>query len=636
MRAHSVTTNARSALALVVSGLLVLSLLPVGCTGAGGTAGGRVQVDYKESPAKAAARIGKVLSAAKTADEARAAVYESLARTGVAVKSVDGKLLSVTGDRRLTLWLYQEQANNLALDLVEHQGWTLATFTQAISEHPEGPGAALVEKAPEAFGILLREWAAEAARNPDDPSSFAPLLLAEISKARGGHSDFTTGTITPDQIELTYFELEVLTAGAFASEDVGSTSWRDTPAGSALASLLDAVASPFAVQEALAEDPCSFIKDTWGKDADNFGRKGLDKIWGTATGKVGDWLSGKGMGDLVGGMKSLAGPMKWANLLSNFISLYGGYSIDVKWDPSPTHYLGFDGGHGNEKLKVTATVSVRPQADKATLDCLKFAGIDKPNEDSVKNARVQWVPISGTPKHAEWDPLAKNAVAEGTFVQAVDDSGKAELTLTMSKEKDTKDKDRGKLKKDQIVIQADVTTYKPEPSKLMASTLFGGVKGGVTEAMKGWINKWFPKRALARIPVEWHEQNRWRGVLDNLNGTKTVFTSQEGLVSTWDVKFEGSLNGEMPLTGASKVDLRRDDAQFTIVGTETWTDDGSTFTLNASYTFEHVALGGTADAPTLDFSGIKVTVGVTDGGGNATGGGGGRTVSIPLVPYSGE
>jgi hypothetical protein len=418
---------------------------------------------------------------------------------------------------------------------------------------------------------------------------------------------------------------------------VGSTSWRDTPAGSAVASLLDAAAAPFAVEEARAEDPCSFIKDTWGKDADNFGRKGLDKIWGTATGKVGDWLTGKGMGDLVGGMKSLAGPMKWANLLSNFISLYGGYSIDVKWDPSPTHWLAYDGGHGNVKLKLTATVSVRPQADDATLKCLKFAGIDKPTSDSVKNARVEWIELSGLPKHATMDQLGGDRVA-GAFVQAVDDSGNAVLNLTMSKEKDAKDKDRGKLKKDFMVIQADVTTYKPDPTKLMAAALFGGVKGGVTEAMKGWINKWFPKRVVARIPVEWHEQNRWRGIMDNMNGTRTVFTSQEGLEGMWDVKIEGSLGGDMPISGASKVDLRRDDAQFTLVMTGSKVDDGSTFAVNASYTFERVALGGTADAPTLDIDGIKVNTTVTNdgGGGNASGGGGSKVLSIPLEPYTGE
>jgi len=636
MRSGSGRAKVRFVSVLLVSALLTLSLLPTGCAGIGGGSGGRVQVDYKESPAKAAERLGRVLAAAKTGDEARDAVYESLARTGVAVKSVSGDPLSITGDRRLTLWLYQEQANNLALDLVEHQGWTLTTFTQAICEHPEGPGAALAEKAPEAFGVLLREWAAEAARNPDDPSSFAPLLLAEMSKARGGRSDFMTGLTTPDEVELTYFELMVLTAGAFASEDIGSTSQHDMPAGPALASLIEAAASPFAVEEARAEDPCSFIKDSWGKDADNFGRKGLDKIWGTATGRVGDWLTGKGMGDLVGGMKSLAGPMKWANLLFSYISLYGGFSITVDWEPDPTHYLGYDGGHGNEKLKVTATVSVRPQADDATLKCLKFAGIDKPTSDSVKNARVEWIELYGLPKHATMDKLGGDRVA-GAFVQAVDDSGKATLSLTMSKEKDTKDKDRGKLKKDQIVIQADVTTYKPDPSKIMASTLFGGTKGGITEVMKGWINKWFPKRVVARIPVEWHEQNRWRGILDAKNGTRLVFTSQQGLESIWDVKFEGAINGEAPITGKSAVDLKRSDAKFTIVGTGPVPDvEGAVF--NATYTFEHVSVGGTADAPTLDFSGVQMNVVVTapDGGGHANGGGGGKTVSIPLEPYSGD
>ena len=610
---------------------------PVSSGGAGAQAAPVTTIDYQESPAVAAVRLGKTLAGAHTGDEARAAVYEALARSGVAVKSAAGDVLASTGDRKLTLWLFQEQADNLALDLVENQGWTLTLLTQAIAEHPEGPGAALAE-APEAVGMVLREWAAEAARNPDDPSSFAPLLLAQMAMERGGASDFTAGTIVSDDIELTYFELEILTAGAFASEDAGATSWRETPVGSFFGAVTGAVSSLFVPDVALADDPCSFIKDSWGKDADNFGRKGLDKIWSVATGKVGDWMTTKGMGDLVGGMKGLAGPMKWVNLLSNMLSLYGGYSIELKWDPSPTHYLGYDGGHGNEKLKLTATVSVRPQADDATLKCLKFAGIDRPTSDSVKNARVQWIPLSGTPKHATLDPLGKDAVAAGTFVQAVDASGKATLTLTMSVEKDAKDKDRGRLKKDFIVIQADVTTYKPEPSKLMAAALFGGTKGGVTEAMKGWINKWFPKRAIARIPVEWHEQNRWRGVLDGKNGTRLVFTSQQGLESIWDVALEGALVGmgaPIPFTGKSQVDLKRADAQFTIVGTGTYDMGGDTAAITASYRINRVSLGGTSDAPTLILSGIqvKVVVAGSGGGGNASGGGAG-SASIPLEPYS--
>jgi hypothetical protein len=626
MRTRPLHANARRATSVLLAAMLAFALFPVGCT-SGGTAGRRVQVDYKESPAKAAARLGKVLSAAKTADEARAAVYESLARTGLAVKTPAGDLLAMPGDRAHTTWVFQEQADNLTLDFLESQGWTAATFTHAISEHPEGPGATLVEKAPEAFGVLLREWAAAGAAAPDDPSSFAPLLLAELAKARGLGSDFTTGTIRPDQIVLTYFEVMVLTSGAFAPDGpaAGTSALPGTDALSTLpAAEAWAALSPFAPAVAYAEDPCSFIKEAWGKDADNFGRKGLDKIWGTATGKVGDWLTGRGMGDLVGGMKSLAGPMKWANLLSNFISLYGGYSIELKWDPSPTHYLGNDGQHGNEKLKVTATVSVRPQADDATLKCLKFAGIDKPTSDSVKNARVQWIPLYGITEHAIFEALGEDRV-EGVDVQAVDDSGKAVRYLTMSIEKDKKAKDEGKLKKDQIVIQTDVTTYKPDPSKLMASALFGGVKGGVTEAMKGWITKWFPKRAIARIPVEYHEMGKYKVILPLGKGRVVLFSGQ-GARSVWSGKFEG----EPDQPGSGEVDLTSGNGELRIKYSPDM-GDAPVFA-QGTLTFQ-ASVGGSQDEPTMVVEGGSldaVAVGPTVKG-QAKVSAGGQT-TFPMIP----
>jgi hypothetical protein len=622
MRTRPLHANARRATSVLLAGVLVFALFPIGCTTGGGS-GGRVQVDYKESPAKAAARLGKVLSAAKTTDEARAAIYESLARTGLAVKTPAGDLMAMPGDRAHTAWVFQEQADNLTLDFLEGQGWTAATFAQAISEHPEGPGPALAEKAPETVGVLLREWAAAGAAAPDDPSSFAPLLLAELAKARGLGSDFTTGTIRPDQIVLTYFEVMVLTSGAFAPDGPAAGSLLPVDGGAPSALL-----APFAVEKAYAEDsnPCSFIKDQWGKDADNFGRKGLDKLWGTAMGKAGDWLTGRGMGDLVGGMKSLQGPMKWANLLTNFISLYGGYSIEIKWDPQTPHWVGYDGGHGTTgKLKVTATVSVRPQGDKATLDCLKWAGVDKPKEDSVKNARVQWVPLSGTPKNGTLDPLGKDAVAEGNFVQAVNDAGEATLKITMATEKDTKAKDEGKLKKDQIVIQADVTTYKPEPSKLMAAALFGGVKGGVTEAMKGWINKWFPKRAVATIPVEYHEMGKYKVILP-LGKGQVVLYSGQGARSVWSGKFEG----EPGWSGSGAVDLTSGSGTLRIKYSPDM-GDAPVFA-QGTLTFQ-ASVGGTQDEPTMVIEGGSldaIAVGPTVKG-QAKVSAGGQT-TLPMIP----
>jgi hypothetical protein len=615
--------TARAITALLLASLLALSLLPVGCIGGG--AGGKTPVDYSESPAKAAARLGATLAAAKTADEARPAVYEALARSGLAVKDASGTVLAATGERAHTAWVFQEQADNLTLDYLEGQGWTVATFTQLVAEHPEGPGAALL-KAPDTFGVLLREWAVAGAAAPEDPSSFAPLLLAELAKARGLGSDFTTGTIRPEQIMLTYFEVMVLTSGAFAPDGpaAGTSALPGTDALSAEGAF--ASFSPFAPASAYAAEsnPCSFIKDEWGKEADNFGRKGLDKIWGTAMGKAGDWLTGRGMGDLVSGMKSLQGPMKWANLLSNFISLYGGYSITVDWEPDPTHYLGYDGGHGNEKMKVTATVSVRPQADDATLDCLKWAGIDKPKEDSVKNARVEWIELSGLPKHAMMDQLGGDRVA-GAFVQAVDDSGKATLSLTMSAEKDAKAKDEGKLKKDQIVIQADVTTYKPDPSKLMASALFGGTKGGITEAMKGWINKWFPKRVVARIPVEYHEMAQYK-VIVPLGKGQVVLYSEQGPRSVWSGKFEG----EPGWSGSGAVDLRDGSGTLRIKYSP---DMGDAPVFAEGVLTFPASIGGTQDAPTMvigqgNLDASAVAPGIK-GQTNVAGGGG---TTLPMIP----
>jgi hypothetical protein len=605
----------RPATALMLAIALALTLVPLGCTGTG--AGGRVSIDYKESPAKAAARLGKTLAAAKSADEARPAIYEALARTGLAVKTVSGDMLALPGDRAHTAWLFQDQADNLTLDYLEGQGLTATTFTEMVAEHPEGPGPGLL-KAPDTFGVFLREWSSAAADQPDDPSSFAPLLLAELARARGLGSDFTTGTIRPEQIVLTYFEVMVLTSGAFAPDGPA--------AGSALPDVMGGLSllSPFAVEKAYAEDPCSFIKDQWGKDADNFGRKGLDKVWGTAMGKVGDWLTGRGMGDLVSGMKSLQGPMKWANLLTNFISLYGGFSIEVKWDPEVAHYQGFDDHGAKGNLKVTATVSVRPQGDKATLDCLKWAGVDKPKEDSVKNARVQWVPRSGTPKHAMWQPI-KNAVAEGNWVQAVDDSGEATLEMKMTNEKNAKAKEEGRLKKDQIVVQADVTTYKPEPSKLMAAAMFGGTKGGITEVMKGWINKWFPKRVVATIPVEYHEMGQYK-VIVPLGKGQVVLYSTQGPRSVWSGEFEG----EPGWTGSGAVDLTSGSGTLRIKYSP---DMGSAPVFAQGVLTYTASIGGTQDEPTMIIEGANleataVAPGVKGGASVSDGG----QATLPMIP----
>ena len=311
--------------------------------------------------------------------------------------------------------------------------------------------------------------------------------------------------------------------------------------------------------------------------------------------KVKDWLGTKGDGSLGSSLGKAAGVLKIANLLTSLMAMYGGYSLTLTWDPSNPHYLGYDGGHGDPKLTVTANVSTRPQADDATLACLKFLGIEKPDSESVKDTTVQWIPLKGTPKHA-------TVTSKDLTRMAVSEDGKANLELAMTAEKSTEAGKTGKVKKDQIVIQADLTTYKATPSKIAAAAAFGGTLGGSIEAGKGWFNSWFPKRAVATIPVEWHQLPVWRGVVERPDGTQWVFTSGQGAKSIWTAKLEGGTIQAGPTTfkvsGKALFDLTSGNAQATLVreGKATMAGVGVTMLTELPMSIE---LTGSDEAPTL-------------------------------------
>lgn len=594
-----------------------------------------ITIDYAESPAEAATRLADALLAATTLEGIRPAAYEALARTGVAVTTAAGDVLAPAGSRAVSLWLFEQQADNLSLDFIEHQGWTLETFTQAVATAPEGPGAGLLEQ-PQALGMMLREWAAVAAEVPDDPNAFAPLLLAALARARGGSADFTTGEIAPSQIELSYLEIMILTAGAFEAPPGGQSMAPSSGGHAAAAAGGRPVSFPLsllAAEPAYAAEsnPCSWIQEKWGKTAGDLAEEGTQSLLDKALEKVGDWLSGKGEAQLAGDMKLAGAAFKWANWLTSLIAMYGGYSLTVTWDPSPTHWLGYDGGHGNVKLTVTANVSTRPAGDQATLDCLKYAGIDKPSQETVKDCEVSWQALSGLPKHGR-------ITSTDLTGQKVSEEGKATLEIEMTTEKSTEAGKTGRLKQDTIAIQCNLVTYKSDPGKLAAATIFGGKLGGSLEAGKAWMADWFPKRAVARIPVEWHELPRWKGVIDNGDGTSWVLLSGDGVKSIWNATLEGGTMQAGPATfkasGKGAFNLTSGSASTMFVKNMTSTIAG--VAVNMDQTIElQITASGTDDAPTLeiDSSGGSTVVGAM-GQSKATGieAGGATTVVLEEVP----
>ncbi|WP_448873409.1 hypothetical protein [Desulfobulbus propionicus] len=552
------------------------------------TAVPKINIDYTESSSAAAERLATSLTSATTADAIRPAAYEALARSGIAVKS-SSEVIAATGPRIIKRWLMPTQADNLALDFLEHQGWTLSELTRAVAEYPNGPGPALLKR-PETLGILLREWVAMAKQSPADPEAFAPLLLARIAQIRGGGSDFTQGPIIPEQIELSYLELMLFTAGAYKGLPPQQTPVRLSRA----ASLLECATSwstsllvPSA--HAAGNNPCTWVKDNVGKNetaeaAQDFTEEGVGWMMDKALDRTGKWLDSLGDGILGKTLGQAAGLLKITNLLTSMISMYGGYGLTLTWDPAKPHYLGHE--HGNAFMHITATVSARPLADDATLACLKFLGIEKTTSDSMKDTTVEWVSLYGTPKHAvaKFPPSSRENIGP---------DGKAVLELTMSQEMLGEEvKKSGRIKHDQIVMQANLIVYKSNPGKIMAATLFGGVVGGNIEVLKGWFANWFPKRAVARVPVEWHKLSRWRCVVEVAPGSslRIVYTSGLGTKSIWTWAFEG----DPMFSGSGSFNLTSGSARF--VMTPKVAGEGATGQGAVPHT---ASIGGTNEEPTL-------------------------------------
>jgi hypothetical protein len=566
----------------------------------------KIDIDYTDSPAAAAERLATSLTGATTADEIRPAAYEALARSGMTIKS-STEVFAKPGPRAVRRWLLTSQADNLALDFLQHQGWTLSDLTHAAAEYPNGPGPDLLNR-PETLGMLLREWAAIAKQSPANPEAFAPLLLARIAQIRGGGSDFTQGTIVPEQVELSYLELMILTAGSFK----GLAGNQESKPLSQAVSGMDCVASWSAsllVRPAHADggDPCSWFKDNIGKGGDaeaaqDFAEEGVGALMDKALEKTGNWLKTVGDGALAKSLGQTVSVFKLANLLTSMISMYGGHSLTLTWEPAKPHYLGNE--HGDVSMKIIATVSTRPLADDATLACLKFVGIEKPTSDSMKDTTVEWVSLYGTPKHAQpkFPPSSRENV--GTDGQAI-------LELTMSQEALGEEvKKSGKLKRDQVVMQANLIVYKSNPGKILASTVFGGVAGGNVEVLKGWFANWFPKRAVARVPVEWHKLSRWRCVVEVAPGLplRIVYTSGLGTKSIWTWAFEG----DPRYSGHGTFDLTSGSTRFVMASTVT--DEGVTA---HGTTPKTASIGGTDEEPTL-ILGIDGTARYTTAGGGVT------------------
>ena len=514
--------------------------------------------DVSETPGEAAARIAKALAAARTLEEARPLVLEVLARCGAPVQTASGDLRAQAVEPALDSWFFDFQADNLALDHIQSQGLTMEQLARSMAECP-------VEGADFwADPIVLREflrqmWLAADA-DPTDPRSFGPLLLAELAARHDPADDMTSGTADTRGYPMSYLEILVFSLSAQRGlpgrDEVGMSGV--SPERSRLAQVKTVDCGPGSGQEGLPmsfvgracageSNPCSWIEQAWGKDIKDFVGGGVGLGTDLALGKTAEAatrLAGEGVQK---GAQAAASAIGYVTAFVSLVGTMGGYSLEVKPEPAKAHYYGAGPpSHGNLTVKFVAHVSSRPVADRDLQSCLEWAGVELPDEKSAENAIVRWVGLYGTetngkPRHAQWSAhnTAIPGGSRGRYEMKVGPDRTAELFLDMTSEKRSDlVKRKAPVRKDKIVVQAELFVQNPNDGKILGMLFLG-----TSEALKAWADKWFPKRVVSTMPVEYHADGRW-GFRENQDAAGVTVVNEgraeEGLFGPWVITAAGS------------------------------------------------------------------------------------------------
>lgn len=595
--------------ALVLVPLMIVSLLPVGCSQSGASVSREIVPDLNEGPAVAAARLAKALKGAKTLDEARPAVREILARAGITVRAKGGAVVAHPTSPTVDVRYFEFQADNLSLDHIERQGFTMAQLAQCLAESP-AEGAAYWQD-PVVLRRFLRGMVEAAKAQPNAPQSFGPLVLEELVRSRETSSSLLDESLDPSAFPMTYLEMLMFCTSVVRGLGPRSTSALPAAGGSGEVAMTDPVpvrVDPLASAlllaptpaYALSSNPCEWLGDMVGKDVKDIRQGSGAAAMDTALEDIAE-TAAEGMSDFAGtATKWTTASVGWITALISLVLTQGGFSIVIEPQPAVGHYYWSKPEHGDLKTKFVARVSSRPVTDKDLQACLEWIGVELPDEKSAEDATVHWVPlygIKGSPgtEHGEvsTDGLDTSSGAGGGRLEQRVKDGKATLTIVMKSEKNAEAQKTGKIKKDRMDVQAELYTQNPGGGKLL-----GMLFGGVTDAAKVWADRWFPKRAIGTMPVQWHALPKWRGEWITKGGGQWIFesTEGEGLHSIWTATFQG---GGPDVEGHGKFDLANRDVTDLILKASV----GDTINLQMA---GEVQVAGTDENPVLVLTGNLV------------------------------
>ena len=524
------------------------------------------EVDKKAGIKANAERLAKELANAHTIGEARPAALEALAWSGLRVVK-DKKVVVPPVAPLVPLRIPSVVADNLALQHIDRQGYSLVQIGTMIAEHPAaGPQLAVLKDGRLLLEVLRRSLG-RALNQPNDPTSFVPIYISNSIMARH-HTHIQASQTKPEEITLTTLDLLMWSA---AHRRSGVHPKKVAPGKRA--SLRDLFVPPAYAKGG----PCDWIQDEFGDEMSEFVKGEITTIAGGALDAgweaVLDKLGGAARDAADKGMKGMGMALSWVTMLVSLVGMYGGYSIKVDPDPSKTHMCHPDGEGGpppGQKVHFIAKVSSKPIMDDRLQRCLDLMGVDLPNEDSAKNCKVRW---SAGPQFDKFgmfdaDGLAQAGYGLGRLEQFVGENGEAKVQVTIKDEKQEAEKN-GKKTQGSLIVNCELFTQKANGAKMAMAV----VTRSIADPLKQWIDKAFPQSARGTMAIEYHtikkvkcEKNFTKGGMNYVlkaapkgdgglygpwDGTLTGTITKQGITGKFDatMSFDIPENGEGQVTG---------------------------------------------------------------------------------------